>query len=264
MLIIVFCLENYVFRDRATSYEKEENNKTDTTDSMLESASEMTGTEENIEENNILYTNNMSIEILSCEMVKDTDIERQTTYEAEWFKSGELPDADYVEEYIDYEAIKEVCPELRDLWENEANYTMEETKEIYNRNKDVIEQYTTMQHPVTRYFFVNCRITNLSEKRNEVCLALDTFVASDNSEYLAMHEYSVYFDKAVNTTGEDRENRFFWYTLEDGEVLECTLGYEIKEEWDENEEYYIGVQSPGADYWTMENTQLVHLIKAGD
>lgn len=37
-------------------------------------------------------------------------------------------------------------------------------------------------------------------------------------------------------------------------MLECTLGYEVKEEWDEYEEYYIGVQTPGVDYWTLENT----------
>ena len=251
----VFCLENNIL---PMPYEKkEENNK------LSEVSGEIIEKQE--EQNHILYTNDVSIEILSCNMIEDTHIESQTAYKAEWFKAGELPDAEYEEEYIDYEAVKEACPELRELWENEDNkYTIEETKEIYNRNLDVIEQYTTMRHPKTRYFFVTCRITNLLEERNEAGLALDTFISFNDSESLAMHDnYAVYFDKAVYTTGEERGNRFFWYPFEAKEVLECVLGYEIKEENDKNEEYYLGVQTPGADVWTFENTQLVPLTETG-
>lgn len=262
-LIAIFCLENNVFEDGTLPYEKGENNQTEENVNNLHKKSSEMIEEENREKSNILYTSNVSIEILSCEMIEDIDIESQTTYKSEWFKMGELPDAEYVEEYIDYETIKEVCPELRDLWEKD-NYTMNEKKEIYDRNMDVIEEYTTMRHPKTRYFFVTCRITNLSGKINEVCLDLDTFISSDKSEYLAMQECTVYFDKAIYTTGADREKRFFWYTFGEDEVLECTLGYEVKEEWDEYEEYYIGVQTPGVDYWTLENTQLVPLVETGD
>lgn len=215
-------------------------------------------TQANEEKQNILYTNNLSIEVVSCEKIEDTDIEAQTTYQPEYFKKGELPDAEYLEAYTDMEAIKEVCPELRDIWENDA-HTIEEEKEIYNRNLDVIEQYTTMRHPKTRYFFVKCKITNLIQEVNETSVALDTFISSDQSAYLAMHAGAVYFDKAIHTSGEERERGFFWYRFEAGEVLECVLGYEIKEEWNENETYYIGVQTPGAEKWTLKNTQLVPL-----
>lgn len=252
-LICVFCLENNLL---TMPHEKKENANND-----LKAASETTV--EN--DDNILYKNNLSIEILSCEMIEDIDIENQTTYKAEWFCTGELPDAEYTEKYIDRDAIKEACPELRDLWEND-NYTMEETKEIYNRNLDVIEQHTKMLHPKTRYYFVKCRITNLFGKINETSLELDIFISPDDNEYLALatHESAVYFDKAIYTTGEEREKRFFWYAFEEDEVLECVLGYEIKEEWNENEKYYLGVQTPGVDVWTQKNTQLVPLPKEGD
>lgn len=246
--ITVYCLENNLL---TMPYEKKESRAI---------------TEKNEENNHILYRNNVSIEILSCKMIEDIDIEDQDLYKAEWFKMGELPDAEYVEEYIDYEAIKEVCPELRDLWENENDKnTVEENKKIYERNLDVIELYTTMKHPKTKYFFVNCKITNLLGETNEVSLALDTFIKPDNSTSLAMHsDCAVYFDKAIHTTGEEREKDFFWYTFEENETLECVVGYEIKEEWDENEKYYLGVQTAGVDIWTLENTRLVPLEETGD
>ncbi len=235
----------------------------DNSESLLEISTEAEMVNEYDEKNNILYTDNLSVEIVSCEVLEDTEIESQTTYQPQYFKSGNLPDADYLEEYVDYETIKKVCPELRNLWESD-DYTIEEEKEIYERNLDVIDQYTTMEHPKTKYFFVKCRITNLSEKIHEASVALDTFISSDQSEYLAMHECAVYFDRAVYTTGEDREKSFFWYTFEQEEVLECVIGYEIKEEWNADEIYYLGVQTAQVDYWTLENTQVVPLIETRD
>ncbi len=246
-LIIVLCIENGNSESIGVLSEKVEQ-------------------KENAEKNTILIKDNVSLEVLSCEMIEDFDIENQTTYAAEWFKTGEMPDADYQEEFIDTEKIKEVCPELKEIWETDR-HTLEEEGEIYNRNLDVIKQYTTMRHPKTRYYFAKCRITNLSKQTNNVSLSYYTFVCSGKSEYQYLggsDTTHVYFDKAVNTTGEDRLNRFFWYPLEGGEVLECTMGFEIKQEWDDNEKYYIGVSLPGVNLYTFENTKVIPLTAEGD
>lgn len=208
---------------------------------------------------NILYFNNLSLEILSCEKIEDTEIETQTTYPAEWFYSGELPDGEYLVEYKDYEAIEKASPELKDLWENEG-HTPEETEEIYNRNLDVIEQYTTMRHPKTRYYFAKCRITNLLDRENEVCVAPEVFI-SDQSEFLWPQEDNCYFDKAVHTaTEEERTHQFFWYPFKKGEVLECVLGFEIREKWNEDETYYLGHQTAIEGGYTFENTEVIPLM----
>lgn len=259
--IVVFCIENNLFKDKTIPSEGD-NNPSLPVVSGEQMGEENGESEENKEKTKILFTNNeLAIEVLSCEMIEDTDIESQTTYAPEWFIMGELPDADYEDECIDYGAIKEVCPELKDLWEGDNyDYTEEELKEIYNRNRDVIEQYTIYKHPKTRYIFAKCRIENRHKGKNETTVDVDTFTSSENSKYLARHDNAVYFDKAIHTIGEDRDHRFFWYTFGEGEVLECTLGFEMKEEWNEKDKYYIGVQPSGVDFFTLSNTRLVPLV----
>lgn len=252
----IFCFENHLLNIPS----KESGNHADSID--LENFS-VGHEEDEVITNTVLYMDNLSIEVLSCEMIEDVDIENQTTYTADCFSTGEIPDSEYMEEYRDTEKIKEVCPELKDMWENNENYSFEEIDEIYKRNLDVIEQYTYMRHPKTRYYFVKCRITNLLEKKNETSLSLDTFISSNESEYLEIHEYAVYFDKSMFTTPDERQHKFFWYEFEAGEVLECILGFEIKEQWNETEQYYLGVQQPGMSGYTLKNTQLVPLTEAG-
>lgn len=258
-VIAVIGIENDVLRiewlhdsQKETGNEQSMGNKAD---------SEENNTTENNKRSNILYTNGIEIELINCEMIEDVDIENQTKYCAEYFYSGELPDAKYLKEYTDYEAIKKECPELCELWENGSN-SVEEMQEVYNRNLDIISKHTTMKHPKTRYFFVECRITNPSTKMNETCLDLDIFIKSEE-EYLDMQECTCYFDKAVNLEGDERTNRFFWYPFAAGEVLECVIGFEIEEVWNEEEKYYVGIQTPGIDYFTLENIQGVPLVQSG-
>lgn len=239
-LTSVYCIEHNVWNlGTLLSFEKKESAK---------------------EENNRVLTTDqrLSIEVLSCEMIEDFDIEAQTTYAAEWFKDGVLPDADYIQEDIDYLAIRSESKELDDLW-SRYDYSDEEANEILQRNQHIIEKHTKRYHPKTRYFFVRCKITNLLEKANDASVDVDSFIASEQGEVFAVHNDAVYFDKAIHLRGEDRDHRFFWYSFEPGEVMECTLGYEIQQERDENEVYYIGVQSPGVYDVTLQNTQLVLL-----
>lgn len=230
----------------------------------VEDESDDVDNDETDKNNNTLYVDGIEIEVLGCEMIEDTDISKQTKYSQEFFYSGEVPDAEYLIEYIDYEAIKEECPELQELWENESDSTdIEHVKEVYNRHLDVIEKHTTMIHPKTRYYFVRCKMTNTKQKKYNACLDVYIFVKGEG-EYLYMQRGACYFDKAVYLEGDERVHNFFWYPIAEGEVLECVLGFEIQEVWNEEEKYYVGVQTPGVDNFTLDNIQSVQLIELED
>ena len=214
------------------------------------------------EQGDFLYTSDgLKIEVVSCEAIDDSDIENQETYRAEFFYDGKLPNADYKEEFIDYDAIKAACPELRDLWERSASYSAEETKEIYNRNLDVIEEYTTMRHPKTTYYFVNCKITNTSGLTNKCSVDADVFISSPESEYLELQECTCYFDNAIYTDEKERAKNFFIYPFKKDETIECVIGFEVKKAENEASDYYMGIQRAGVDMFTKDNTQLVPLSK---
>ncbi len=255
-LIVVFCVEN-----GKIGAQKSNNNN-----SLPVQAGDSgeKGTEcEKI--NSVITKNNLSIEILSSEVIEDTEIESQTKYPAEWFASGELPDADYQTEYIDYRKVREACPELKAMWDNPNDYSIPEVVEIYEKNWDVTRQYITLGHPKTRYVFAKCKITNLRNGNNNASVGVYIFTSSENSKILGMSDTCLqYFDKAVNLVGEDRDHSFFWYPFKEGEVLECTLGFEIPEEYNENDKFYIGIPAPGEDYCTLENCRLIPLAAAGD
>jgi len=173
-------------------------------------------TNESEQEENVLHVNGVSMEILSCEVIEGTEIQKQERYKPEWFKEGMLPD---------------------------------------DTSEGMAEK--------TKYYFVTYKITNETGKKLNTSLGLDTFIASEESEYLAMRENCCYFDHAVNLTEEGREKCFFWYTFSEDEVLECVIGYEIRQVWSENETYYVGIQTPGVDYWTFENTTVIPLKETG-
>lgn len=212
------------------------------------------------EQKNFLYTaDGLKIEVISCEVIEDSSIETQDNYKAEFFYEGKLPDADYKEEFIDYDAIKAACPELRDLWERSASYSVAEIKEIYNRNIDVIEEHTTMCHPKTTYYFVNCKITNTNGRANKCYVDTDVFVSSPESEYLELQECTCYFDHAVYTDEKERAQRFFLYPFKKDETIECVIGFAVKKTDNEASNYYMGIQRAGVDMFTKDNTQLVLL-----
>lgn len=201
-------------------------------------------TQEQTESMTMTY-GSLSYAFLSYEVIDDSEIASQTTYPAECFYEGELPDPDATEEYIDREAIMEQCPELKEMWEDTENekYSFEEQKEIYNANLDVIEA-NTYEIPSERYYvFVKVRITNLTDRRIEQYLnELDCVASSADLEEHGSRTTNTmcYFDKSVYTEGDDRTHLYFLHTFEPNETLECTLGFWGKDEI-ENPEYYIVV-----------------------
>ncbi len=219
------------------------------------------------EKRNVILSESRSLEFefLSYEIVEDTEIEKQAAYKAEYFYDGELPDADYQEEVIDYERAEKECPELRDIWAEDADdrYTYEEIADIYNKH---IGEYTSMQHLKTRYLFVKCRIRNLRDKSIEESVSMDYGTVSGDGKDYAYHDGGIYFDKPMHVEGEDRSHSFFYYTFEPGETLECTFGMEIKQEFGEDEEYYIGFKPLDWDKttgWPDKEPRMVKVTEIG-
>lgn len=151
-----------------------------------------------------------------------------------------------LEEYRDTEAIKAEYPELKDVWENDDAYTDEETAEIFYNNIDIINKYTNMIHFKTRYVFIKCRITNTSDKEMDVYMSNISFILSspDKEKSLTHDNDMCYFDASSHTQGDDRVHNFFAYTFQPGETLNCTIGFPVKEEI-ENQEYYFGINNQG-------------------
>ncbi len=192
------------------------------------------------EEKNKFTYQQMEYEFVSYEIMEDTDIATQTKYDRAYFYSGELPNPNELEEYRDIEAIKAESPELKDLWENNDKYTNEESAEIFNNNIAIINKYTGMVHIKTHYVFINCHLTNTSDKARNVYMNEMRFVLSaPDMEQFRIHDSMCYFDAATHTQGDDRVHSFFCYTLQPGETLNCIIGFQAKEEID-NQQYYFG------------------------
>jgi len=217
----------------AQSEEDPKNSVFDEADTATEGAAA-----ENETSNNFTYRD-IRYEFLSYEIIEDTDIAAQTKYDGANFYSGELPDPNELEEYIDYDAIKAECPELKEMWETDK-YTFEETIEIFNNNIDIVNKHTSMVHFKTRYIFINCQITNTSDKVRDVYMnEIRCILSSPDMEQYVYNDNMCYFDAPVYTQGEDREHSFFCYSLQPGETLDCTVGFAVKDEI-ENPEYYFG------------------------
>lgn len=193
------------------------------------------------ESQTIMIHGPLKYEFLSYEIVDDSQIGQQTQYLPDHYYNQEFPDPNELVEYQDRDAIMEQCPELKALWENPENYSMEESREIYNSHLDVIEENTSMVHPAKHYVFVKCRITNSLDKGFSQHLSEMDVVLSDkdNTNFSISTDTMCYFDQATHTEGDDRLHSFFLYEFEPNETLECTLGFEVRDEVDDPD-YYIG------------------------
>lgn len=209
----------------------------------------------------------LKYEFLEYEVIEEQDIQNQNKYLPENFYFGELPKGDEVVKSIDYETIKEECPELKDIWENNSKYTVEEVKEIYQEHIDVIEKHTTYIHPETKYVFIKCKITNVLGDTNSADVYLYSFkpCTGEQEGYVKMSESICYFDMSQNTAPGIRGQKFYNYTFEQDEELICTLGFKICKEVDPDvnvlEETYIGVQSATDEY---DSKKMIKLEEIGD
>lgn len=218
---------------------------------------------QNEEKNKFTYQK-IEYEFVSYDIIEDTDIAAQTKYDGTYFYSGELPDPNELEEYRDMEAIKAESPELKDLWENNDKYTNEEAAEIFNKNIEIVNKYTGMVHIKTHYVFINCHLTNTSDQERNVYMNEMRFVLSaPDMKQFRTHDSMCYFDAATNTQGDDRVHSFFCYTLQPGETLNCIIGFQVKEEIDD-QQYYFGFTDGQMEEKGINPIQGKYMIKLSD
>lgn len=240
---------------------KDENNIIYSDDADNIQSDEDMATELYVEKEYELYSRGLKYELLGYEIVEDVEIEKQSTFSAEYFSDGKIPDANKLYKYTDVNLIKELNPQLKDIWENGDSYSEEEFIEIYYANIDVIEKYTYMLHPKTRYIFVKVKITNTTGKPLYTDVDLRMYRPIKDSSLLQMKEIC-YFDGAVNTDDKTRK-QFRCRNFVANEEIVCIIGYEINdtvgiEDYEFLDRYYVGVPTY-EDYATVENTNAINL-----
>ena len=197
---------------------------------------------ENTNQNNIIHCGTLEIELLSCEVLHETELGQQKRYPGTNFFLGEFPSTDYTIRYMDEEKVEAECPALKELWENTEKYSQEEYEKITNENMEIIQKHIYSRHPNSDYAFINCRITSTSPGSYYIPACIYVRSADGN---LASYDIDAicYFDKAIHTEGNDR-TYFFVYDFAPGETLECTLGFVLQEDFNmgEGQIYYIGAE----------------------
>lgn len=190
---------------------------------------------------NIICLNDLKVEMISCDIIPDTELKSQTKYPEKNFITGEFPDTDFVEENTDWDAVYNEAPEYKKICENGLrNYSDEEQKEIADKYQPIIDKNTTSGHPVTNYYFIKCRVSNELDHVVEEPLSIFVLFLSENRDRIWYEDSYYYFDKSEHTEGDDRGQNFFKCRLEPGESTECTIGIEVKRCFGAGETYYFG------------------------
>lgn len=185
----------------------------------------------------------LTIEVISCEIVDDDEIEKQTIYQKDNFCHEELPIANATETYTDREAIANECPEIKSFWDGTVEYSENEIKQLFEDNEDIIKKYTYEVPVDMKYVFVKCNVTNNTSKTVTVSFS-DLSVIATNKDGTKWSDYRdfeniQYFDKAVNREGDARTHSFYQYSFEPNESMECTFGFWVHDEI-EVPMYYLG------------------------
>lgn len=213
-------------------------------------------TQENLPDENsaTLEVDGVRYEFLGYEIIKDTDMVGQTKYPKENFYDEKFDPLEKRKEVKDMDKIREEAFEYVDRIENPDKYKDEDHSvviELYNKYLPVIEKYTSYVHLESDYIFVKCRIKLLErdDKSNEEIKDvgvnnLDILIVNHNNieetNYPSYpYDQTVYFDKAVYVSKEERHG-FFYIPLKYGEEIECTIGFEAVRHFDE-QDLYIGV-----------------------
>lgn len=207
-------------------------------------------------------THTAQYEFLSYEFVEDVDIASQTKYAGEYFYDGTVPDPDYLVEYTDYLAMRKDYPEVDEYIS--SNYEKGMTASEYQAFLDQhLDEYTTSFHPKTKYLFLKCRISNVSNGSIiEYINDLRIIMMNEGNIIGIPTEFNCYFDHSKNTTGDERIHNYFQYRFEPGETIECVIGCSIREdpriEMDLSKEYsyYIGFLPIGLDNLNQLNPSI--------
>lgn len=236
---------------------KLQKNKESTTDRMERKASEtdaqkkdsIVGDEEkksteNANEvvgDNVLMVGAVKIELLSAEVFEGEEMETETTYPVEYFYNQKLPAAYRREDITDWDAVYEEDPEFKEFRQADYGaYSREETVDIMDAHKDLIEKYTQTIDSPQKAYFIKCRLTNMSPYPVEDTFPHDVVIKSPDTGEITYDESLRYFDKSVYTEGDAKFMKYYFFNLDGNESMECTIGLVVAQKYGENEKYYFG------------------------
>lgn len=222
-------------------YEKNESEEDNEKDHTGESKKENQTDSNDFTERHSFQQGNIIYEFLSVDIVEETEIKTQTKYPAANFYDEVFPDSNYQATVRDWKTMVEEAPELKNIFESSFDYSYDEYEKIYDKYEDIIKKNTYEAHPNTRYYFVHMRVTNTSDEKNRdvVMNELRTIVTNGNKKTSSINESICYFSSPQNIRGEERAQFFFWYNMAPGEVLECTVGFQVRDDWIYPSDQYV-------------------------
>lgn len=240
-------------KDPMTSYydkQSVDGDESDNTEEIVdESIDNSVGTINDETKDFVITKTPLKYEILSIDCVGEKEVCTRSEYAPYNYYFNHYPDVNYMIEQVDYQAVMEESAELAEIWnqENNGKYTDDEIIEIYNRNKHIIDQNTKRIHPNTKYVFLKCKISNISNIPVEKSVGLDIILSStDLSNYIYHDSWICYFDMSQHVEGDDRVHAFYLYKFGINETIECTLGFQIQMvENSSSINYYIGAIEDG-------------------
>lgn len=205
-----------------------------------ETASEIIG-------DNILMVGTVKMELLSVDILEGDDIGSETRYPVEFFQNEKLPESNLEQEIVDWDSICEISPEVREAHMSGSDvYPVDKAMEVYDRNRDLIDQYTYTVIKPQKVYFIKCRLTNMFSYPVEDALPYEVTIKSSDTGAVTYQEDIRYFDKPIYTDDETRYTKYFFYKLDGYESMECTIGLVVAQEFGENEKHYYG-KTPGGE-----------------
>lgn len=131
--------------------------------------------------------------------------------------------------FISYEVVRNT--ELSQQTKYPAEYFYDEKNTDYD---EYGENYAC--------FFLKCKIKNINQEHkvtSDMNLRMSKAYSSGRADLVFGSMF--YFDKSQHTEGEDRIHQYFWYTFDEGEELDCTIGFIVGDYVDDGtEKYYVG------------------------
>lgn len=235
---------------RAVKQFQETHKLSDDADSS--SSDDADSNEKNKDDGTVFFSEGLMYKPLSYTIMSETDPRLRTDYQKVYYADGKYPDPDYKVDDLDIEGLKKASPELKDLYEHDEDYTYAESEEIFNRNADLLKEYTISVHPKTRYLFITMDITNTKDVISDSYLAL--YIADENAD---MTDNLVYFDKAVHISSSEEDRKSFrLYRYKPGETIQTTIGFALREDRipEESKKLYVGFPAGGASGFMDEKS----------
>ncbi len=174
----------------------------------------------------------MEIEILSCELVDDSNI-ADSKYQSGYFSGNKYPEYPCYEGYLDTDALAKENSEFAEYYKNPNAYDINKAIALFDENSELVDKYRKKKEVDYKYVFIDVRITfeNINSKTTEASLSeIECVVATTDGVYMSENSDNIcYFDKSENIEGDLRVHKFFWYDFSLNNTLECTIGFKVED-----------------------------------